>query len=213
MVRSLIQTTDAVPARDAWSYWKDTVLPTIEGIRVVEDQPFGAQRSITALTGGIILDTASSPVLVHRSAQRLAHDYAGYVALTLFVEGHGLTDPRDIGGKSLAKGDIALCDLSRPYKAAGLTDYRELRLYMPRASFDERIGDIGDLIDLKISATARFLLCFLTILKEFATNCRMCHKKKPMPESMVLFTFFHCWFLLRANGCTTRVSKPLARLC
>ena len=191
MVRSLIQTTDAVSARDAWSYWKDTVLPTIEGIRVVEDRPFGTQRNITALTGGIIVDIASSPVLVHRSAQRLAHDYAGYVALTLFVKGHGLTDPRDIRGASLARGDVALCNLSRLYKSTGLTDYRELRFYMPRSSFGDKIGDVEDMIALKIPNTLPLASLPLNILKYFLTCCQSCRKKKLMPVSMELFTFFH----------------------
>lgn len=160
MVDSLVQTTAAVSPRDGWSYWKDTVLAAMDCQNLDDGAPFGARRSVTSVAGGIILDTASSPLSVHRSARGLARDYIDFVALTVFVEGHGLGDPRDSGGTALSTGEIALCDLARPHRATGLTRYRELRLYMPRAAFSARIGPIDDLLDLRIPAAAPLAALF-----------------------------------------------------
>ena len=168
MVDYQIQTTGVVAQHEGWSYWKDTILPTVDCRRLGGDEPFAARRSLTALTSGLFVDTASSAIEIHRTSRQVAKDDRDDATLSVFVAGHGAADPKNSGGYPLTTGDIALCDIGRGFRMSGATPYRELRIYVPRPTFAVRVGPIDDLLDLRLPADAPLVALFTRYLQGLA---------------------------------------------
>ncbi len=152
MVESVTETTADVDPGDRWSYWKDTAMAAVDGSHLRDRDGFSAERHVTSLSSGLLVDTASEPLAACRSPRNIALDDGDDACLMTLVRGHGVVDMAGQGGKPLPTGDLALFDLARPYAVTVPTSYREMRVYVRRREFAAKVGDIRVLAGLRFPA-------------------------------------------------------------
>lgn len=146
VVDKLIQTTRDVRREHRFEYWRDTVLPAVEAMRVGDtpDEGFSASRWLVNSAHGTLVSTMSAPVAIRRHRHHAARDGVDLVAVQLLTGGIGYQEQD--GRRSVVRpGDIAVTDLSRPFSQSVGEPYEELRLYLPREVFQGRIGGIETL--------------------------------------------------------------------
>ena len=72
--------------------------------------------------------------------------------------------PEDV----LRPGDLTLYDLGRPYTAASLEPYHELRLYVPRDLFAMHVGRIETFSGLQLKGGTGLVALFTNYLTAYA---------------------------------------------
>lgn len=144
------ESTDGLPPAQRWDHWTDVALGAVDGAPIVDRTDFAARRTVARTALGTLIRTASEPLAIERSARRISRDGLDDVCLVLMPEGRGRIDAGVRGEDALGGNDMVLFDVGRPYAAAGLTAYKELRLYVPRRLFAARVGRIEALAGLRI---------------------------------------------------------------
>lgn len=167
MVATLIETTDGLPADQRWDMWRHSALFSGDAATTIERDDFAARRTVVRMPQGTLFDTASSPVAVQRTRRHLQRDGVDHATVFVFLRGRGSLDQ---GGRMLdaiAPGEVVFQDAGRPFTVAGTENYRELRLFVPRAAF-LRVGRIEALAGLRIPADGPLAPLFTRYLADYA---------------------------------------------
>ena len=129
-------------------------MAAVDGTHLGARSAFTAHRSVTSVGTAVLVDTVSGPLSARRPAPKIARDGIDDVCLMMLLEGHSIIDQGDLGESTLPAGSSMFFDLARPYAVTVPTDYRELRLYVPRRDFTARVGRIERFVGLEIPAAA-----------------------------------------------------------
>ena len=118
------------------SAWREAVAPFWDvRIRKEDTQDFRGRSEVYHLGNAIVGFTAASELRIERSQALVARMGVDHVAIKMRMEGHAIVRAGDREA-TLAPGDVALLDLSRPL-ALESDNYRAMTLIMPRALFPE----------------------------------------------------------------------------
>ena len=168
MTKRIIQTTEGIGSRERWDFWKDTSLAAVDAAPVGDPAAFAAHRTVSQTAHGTLIETSSKPLSMQRPRSKIARDGIDHACLVVAIAGSGVIDqvsrPEDI----LRPGDLMLYDLGRPYTAASIEPYRELRLYVPRDLFTMRVGRIETLSGLKLQGGGGLVDLFTTYMSSYA---------------------------------------------
>lgn len=168
MVRRLVQTTQGVAPYERWDFWKDTCLAAVDAKASNDPEAFEAYRTVFATTHGTLIETSSQPLSMHRPRSKILRDDIDHACLVVALEGSGVINQVNRPEDVLQRGDLILYDLGRPYTAASIKPYRELRLYVPRDQFAKRIGRIETLSGLQLRGGHGLVDLFTSYLQAYA---------------------------------------------
>jgi len=130
--------------------------------------PFSAARKVAVSTHGAITRTISDPYSLERTAQHVRGDGREEVGIMLIVRGSGYIEQGN-NGALLHPGDITFHAWGRPGAGAGLDNFEELRLTVPRNTFLAHVGNMYDFGGRKIAATPLSGM-FAAYLQTFASS-------------------------------------------
>ena len=164
----LVQTTKSVAQKQAFDFWRSAVMSGVDLTPLDSALPFSAGRKIAASKHGGIIHTVSGPYILERTTQHVRRDGRDDVGVMLIVRGHGYIEQGN-NGALLNPGDITFHNWARPGAGGGLDDFEELRLAIPRATFQAQIGNVQDFGGLKLNATPLSGL-FAAYLNAFANS-------------------------------------------
>ncbi|MCJ2143183.1 helix-turn-helix domain-containing protein [Methylobacterium sp. E-066] len=114
--------------------------------------PFSAARTIVPSAHGAISHTVSDPYSLERTAQHVRRDGREEVGIMLILRGSGYIEQGN-NGALLQAGDITFHAWDRPGAGAGLDNFEELRLTVPRATFLEQVGNMYDFGGRKLAVS------------------------------------------------------------
>lgn len=144
-------TTEVVEEKRAFDFWRSTVMSAADLERLDLDRPFSASRMIATSPHGGVFHTVSRPYSLQRTSSHVRRDGRDEVGILLALKGRGYME-QGYNGCLLEAGDISFQTWARPGSGGGLSDFEEIRLTVPRATFLSQIGDIQDLAGSKIAA-------------------------------------------------------------
>ena len=159
-------TTESVEPKRAFDYWRSTVITGTDLAQPDSEKPFAASRLVASSSHGAIFHTNSSPYILERRPSHMRQDGRDEVGIMLIVRGNGYLEQVN-NGSLLGPGDISFQTWGRPGSAAGLTDFEEIRLTVPRATFLAHVGNVDDFAARKFAAGPLNEL-FAAYLKAFA---------------------------------------------
>jgi len=145
------RTTDSVGPKDAFDYWRSTVMAGTELAQLDSDQPFSASRKVAASRHGSVFHTISRPYSLERKPHHVRGDGREDMGIMLIIRGRGYIEQGN-NGALLGAGDISFQTWGRPGGGGGLTDFEEIRLAVPRATFLAHIGNVDDFAGRKFAA-------------------------------------------------------------
>ena len=168
MVKHIIETTRDVASRERWGFWKETALAAVDAEACGDPTTFSAYRTVSHTAHGTLIETTSKPLSMRRPRSKITRDGIDHACLVVALAGSGVIDqvnrPQDV----LRSGDLILYDLGRPYTAASVEPYRELRVYVPRDMFTMRVGRIETLSGLQLKAGDGLVDLFTSYLSTYA---------------------------------------------
>lgn len=144
-------TTEAVEEKRAFDFWRSTVMSAADLERLDLDRPFSASRMIATSPHGGVFHTVSRPFSLERTPNHVRRDGRGEVGILLVLKGRGYIE-QGYNGSLLNAGDISFQTWARPGGGGGLSDFEEIRLIVPRATFLSQIGNLPDFAGSKIEA-------------------------------------------------------------
>ncbi|MWV22947.1 helix-turn-helix domain-containing protein [Methylobacterium sp. 2A] len=144
-------TTDSVEEKRAFDYWRSTVMSTVDLHRLDLDRPFAASRMVAQSVHGGVFHTVSRPYSLERMPHHIRRDGRDEVGVMLVRKGRGYLE-NGRHGTILGVGDIAFQTWSQPGSGGGLTDFEEIRLLIPHATFQSQIGNLRELAGSRIPA-------------------------------------------------------------
>ncbi|KQP52543.1 helix-turn-helix domain-containing protein [Methylobacterium sp. Leaf108] len=163
IVPSVIETTDRVEARWAFEFWRSTALaPFGDVARVRPDGPFRARRLAVAQADWVMTRTVSSPVGLTFGRRHVDRNAPETVVVGLGLDGLGYHEQRGRGGR-IAAGTVSFLSRNRPFVAGTHCDYEELRLAVPRRTFEAWVGEADAFAGRLIAdeaASGAFQTCF-----------------------------------------------------
>ena len=169
LVKRITQTTAGIASCERWDFWKDTALAAVDAKACGDRAAFFAHRTVSETVSGTLIETTSKPLSMERPQRKIARDGIDHACLVVAMAGTGVINqvnrPEDI----LRPGDLILYDLGRPYTAASIEPYRELRLYVPRDLFTMRVGRIDALSGLLLKGGSGLVDLFTNYLAAYAT--------------------------------------------
>lgn len=140
VVPSVIETTGAVEPGRAFEFWRATALaPYGDVTRGHERAPFRARRLVVANPDWILTHTVSGPVGLRFETGHVVRNAPEMVVIGLALAGTGYQIQRDRGAR-IAAGDISFLSLNRPFLAGAQSEFEEIRLALPRLSFEAWLG-------------------------------------------------------------------------
>ncbi|MCJ2050389.1 helix-turn-helix domain-containing protein [Methylobacterium sp. J-070] len=140
LVPSLIETTRHIEPKRAFEFWRCTALAPFGDIGQRHPRErFSAKRLSVASADWSLTHTVSSPVEVEFRSRHVDRNAAAMVVIGLAVDGLGYQE-QDGRGAQINAGDINFLSLNRPFVAGTLSAYEEIRLAVPRATFEAWIG-------------------------------------------------------------------------
>ncbi|SFL37388.1 helix-turn-helix domain-containing protein [Methylobacterium pseudosasicola] len=142
LVPSSIQTTRHIEPKRAFEFWRATALAPFGDVgRVHARDAFRAKRLVVAGAGWGLTHTVSSPVGLTIGARQVDRSGPETVVIGLGLDGIGYQQQGERGGR-LGAGDISFLSRQHPLVAGTQSDYAELRLALPRATFEAWIGTV-----------------------------------------------------------------------
>lgn len=144
-------TTDAVEPKQAFDYWRSTVMAGTDLERLDSEVPFAASRMVAASRHGSIFRTISQPFSLERKPHHVRSDGRDEMGIMLVTRGRGYIEQGN-NGALLNAGDITFQTWGRPGSGGSLSDYEEIRLAVPRATFLAHIGNVDDFAAKKFAA-------------------------------------------------------------
>ena len=167
-VRRITQTTNNIASRERWNFWKDTALAAVDAEACGDPGAFDAHRTVSHTIHGTLIETASKPLSMRRPRSKIARDGIDHACLVVALAGSGVIDQVNRPEDVLRSGDLILYDLGRPYTAASIEPYRELRVYVPRDVFATRVGRIETLSGLQLKGGGGLVDLFTGYLSTYA---------------------------------------------
>jgi len=161
-------TTESVEEKRAFDYWRSTVMSTVDLMQLDLDRPFSASRMIAQSRHGGIIHTIGRPYSLERTPTHIRRDGRDEVGVMLVRKGRGYVE-NGRNGTPLSVGDIAFQTWSKPGTGGGLTDFDEVRLLIPRETFQSQIGNLNELAGSRIPAGPLNAL-FSAYLRSFAAS-------------------------------------------
>ena len=161
-----IATTDVVEERQAFDYWRSTMMGGVDVTPLDSAMPFSAGRTVAASPYGAILHAFSDAYKLERTAQHVRRDGRDEVGITVVLSGNGYIEQGN-NGALLRACDIAFHAWERPGGGGNLGRYEELRLTVPRSTFREAMGDTRAFGGRSFGATPLSGL-FVAYLRTFA---------------------------------------------
>ena len=146
-----VGTTEAVEQHQAFDYWRSTVMSGSDLERLDWDGPFSASRTIAQSAHGAVFHTISRPFKLDRTSRHIRMDGRDEVGIMMVVKGRGYIEQGN-NGALLRAGDLTFQTWGRPGSGGGLSAFEELRLAVPRATFQSQIGNVADFAGSKIAA-------------------------------------------------------------
>jgi len=140
-----------VEEKRAFDYWRHTVMPTVDLERLDLDRPFSASRMVAQSKFGGIFHTVSRPYSLERTPHHVRRDGRDEVGVMLVLKGRGYVE-NGRNGTLLSIGDLAFQTWGQQGSGGGLTDFEEIRLTIPRATFQSKIGDVHEFAGSRIPA-------------------------------------------------------------
>ncbi len=168
LVDRITQTTESAAPRERWDFWKDTTLAAVDAALCGEPAAFHAYRSLFQTATGTLIDTTSKPFSMHRPQRKIARDGMDHACLVIALAGSGVINQVNRAEDVLRAGDLILYDLGRPYTAASIEPYHELRLYVPRDAFAKRVGRIETLSGLQLKGGDALVDLFTSYVSTYA---------------------------------------------
>ena len=168
MVKRISQTTEGTRPRERWDFWKDTTLAAVDAAPCGDPAAFKAYRTVSQTAAGTLIETTSEPLSMVRPRNKIARDGIDHACLVVALAGSGVINQVNRPEDVLRPGDLILYDLGRPYTAASVESYRELRLYVPRDLFTRRVGRIEVLSGLQIKGGGCLVDLFTNYLSSYA---------------------------------------------
>lgn len=144
-------TTASVEEIRAFDYWRHTVMASADLERLDLDRPFAASRMIAQSRDGSVFHTISRPYSLVRTPKHVRRDGRDEVGVMLTLKGRGYLEQAG-NGTLLRVGDIAFQTWGQPGTGGGLTDFEEIRLTIPRATFQSQIGNVRAFAGTRIPA-------------------------------------------------------------
>ncbi|SFL62425.1 helix-turn-helix domain-containing protein [Methylobacterium pseudosasicola] len=144
-------TTDSVEPKQAFDYWRSTVVTGTDLSQLDSAKPFSASRLVASSSHGAIFHTVSSPYSLERRPLHLRQDGRDEVGIMLILHGSGYLEQVN-NGSLLGPGDISFQTWGRPGAAGALTEFEEIRLTVPRATFLAQVGNVDDFAARKFAA-------------------------------------------------------------
>ncbi len=170
MVKRFVQTTQGVASRERWDYWKDTTLAPVDAKAAGDPAAFEAHRTVSETAHGTLIETTSHPMSMHRPQSKITRDGIDHACLVVALAGSGVINQVSRPEDLLRPGDLILYDLGRPYTAASVEPYRELRLYVPRDTFARRVGRIEILSGLQLRGGDGLVDLFTSYFQGYAAS-------------------------------------------
>jgi AraC-like DNA-binding protein len=163
IVPSVVETTDHVESKWAFDFWRSTALAPFGDVSRVQPRgPFRARRLGVGTADWALTHTVSSPVSLKVGSRHVDRSAPEMVVIGLALDGIGYQEQLDRGAR-IATGGISFLSRGRPLLAGTQTDYEEIRLAVPRRTFEAWIGDVDRFAGLCIAgepANAAFEACF-----------------------------------------------------
>lgn len=154
VVPSLIETTRHVAPEQAFEFWRCTALARFGDIAPAHPgERFSAKRLTVSAADWSLTHTVSSPVGVTVRPRHIDRNGRDMVVIGLAIDGIGYQKQRGSGAQ-LRAGDIGFLSRAQPMVAGTQSDYEEVRLVLPRETFEARIGRIDALAGRSIRAHA-----------------------------------------------------------
>ncbi|MDP4005632.1 helix-turn-helix domain-containing protein [Methylobacterium sp. NEAU K] len=154
VVPSVVETTNHVEAKRAFEFWRCTALARFGDIgRPHPRECFSAKRLTVASGDWLLTHTVSSPVGVNLRSRHVDRNGREMVVIGLAVDGVGYQEQLGRGAR-LHAGDISFLSRAQPMMAGTQSDYEEIRLAVPRETFEARVGRVDALAGRSIGARA-----------------------------------------------------------
>ena len=142
LVPSIIETSWHVQPKHAFEFWRATALAPFGDIRNVHPRDaFRAKRLVVSGAGWGLIHTVSSPVGLTIGPRQLDRNGPETVVIGVGLDGIGYQQQGERGGR-LGAGDISFLSRHRPLVAGTQSDYAEIRLALPRTTFEAWIGPV-----------------------------------------------------------------------
>ena len=170
LVKCITQSTEGIAARERWDFWKDTTLAAVNAKASGDQGAFGARRTVSQTAFGTLIETTSEPLSMYRPKSKIARDGIDHACLVVALAGSGVIDQVNRPEDVLRAGDLILYDLGRPYTAASIEPYHEMRLYVPRDVFAMRIGRIESFSGFRLRGGSGLVDLFTTYLANYSAS-------------------------------------------
>ncbi|MCJ2087672.1 helix-turn-helix domain-containing protein [Methylobacterium sp. E-005] len=152
LVPSLVESTHHIEPERAFDFWRTTALARFGDIaRLRPKERFSAKRLTVVSADWILTHTISSPVGVTIRPRHIDRSGRDMVVIGLAVDGIGYQEQCGSGAQLWA-GDVGFLSRGQPMVAGAQSDYEEIRLALPRETFEARIGPIDTLVGRSIRA-------------------------------------------------------------
>jgi len=154
IVPSLVESTQHIEPQRAFEYWRCTALARFGEIaRPHPRERFAARRLTVASAHWLLTHTISSPVGVTVRSRHIDRNARDMVVIGLAVDGIGYQEQRGRGAQ-LHAGDVSFLSRAQPLVAGTQSNYEEIRLVVPRETFEARVGRADALLGRSIGAQA-----------------------------------------------------------
>ncbi|MGT2478252.1 helix-turn-helix domain-containing protein [Methylobacterium oryzae CBMB20] len=151
VVPTLIETTAHIDEKRAFEFWRYSALAGFGDVEPIRPrEPFSAKRLTVTIGDCILLHTVSSPVSLEIRSRHIDRNAQDMVVIQLGLVGLGYQTQLDRGGRLVA-GDLSFLTRSRPLVTGTQTPYEEIRLAVPRATFESLVGSVDALAGHSIS--------------------------------------------------------------
>ena len=155
VVPSHVESTHHIEPQRAFEFWRCTALARFGDVaRPHPRERFSAKRLTVASGHWLLTHTISSPVGVTVRRRHIDRNARDMVVIGLAVDGIGYQEQGGRGAQ-LHAGDISFLSRAHPIVAGTQSTYEEIRLAVPRETFEAQVGSVDALAGRSIGAHAR----------------------------------------------------------
>lgn len=149
--------TDSVAPKERSAYWQEVVCNTFVPLecQFAAPEAFQGRLRVSRLGELTVVDVSAQQQTVVRDANRIGFGHEDYVLLSLARQGRSLVVQE--GREALLDaGDFAIYDTRRPYRLHFDGAFHQTVVQIPRASLQQRLGNLEYLTALPMSRTNPF---------------------------------------------------------